>query len=177
MSAKNTIRGVIWLFVLALTAGYLFVSFQTHEANYDIAPNQLAIVVEVAVIALLTIFFWYLATNSSEGALRSKVYGFISSHGAVSTLISVMVIHLVASGFFVPFHDVVSKDGYSPFTVPVAFVPVCVYCALAFAIPPVQVSHWSRKSEGLMTLLLTLVRVCVVIGALAGAAAMCWYSF
>ena len=177
MNTNNTLRVIGWLFTLALTAGYLFVSFQTHEANYDIAPHQLSIVVEVAVIALFTIFFWFLATNSSQGALLSKVYGFISSHGCISTLISVMVIHLIASGFFVACHDVVSKDGYSHFTVPVAFVPVCVYCALAFAIPPVQVSHWSKKNEGLMTLLLTLIRVCVVIGALAGAAAMCWYSF
>jgi len=178
MNGKNLFRGIVWLLVLALTGGVLAFSFSAkHGEDSNITPNVTYILVEVAVIVLLSVCFWFLATNRSENDALSKTYGFIASHGFITTLILVVIASLFAFLFFVLCPSVVSKDGYSSFMVPAPFIPACVLSVLAFAIPPVQVDHWSRKSEMILTVLLVMIRWLLILGIASAAAYMYWYSF
>lgn len=178
MNGKNLIRGIVWLIALVPTAALLFVFFQTtHGEDYDVSPNQLAVLLEVAGIALLSVFFWFFATNRSEAAWLSNLYGFIASHGFLATFIYSVLATLIAFMAFVACPSVVSKDGYSSFMVPVPFIPLCVSCILAFLLPPVQVGHWTRKNEMLLTVLLEMIRWLLIVGMAMAAAWMFWYSF
>lgn len=178
MNGKNLFRGILWPLALAVACGALAVSFRTkHGTDYDVSPNVTSVIVETAILVLLTVIFWYLATNRNERAWLSKVYGFIASHGLITTLICVMTAFVIASVFFVLCPEVVSKDGYSSFMVPVPFIPACVFSVLAFAVPPVQVSHWSRKSELILTVLFWLIRIFLILIMAVSAAWMFWYSF
>ena len=178
MGTDNFIRGILWGAVLAICGASLVFSLQMNYGDlYDISPNILSALIETAVMALFTCFWWFLTVNDSENNLLSTIYGSIGSHGLFFSAVFSLIAYLIGLALFMLCPAIYTKDHYSSFSPPISLIMPSVFTMLMFAIPPVQISHWSRRSSNVMTMLLILLRIVIVAGMAGLAAWLFWYSF
>ena len=178
MEFGNLMRGILWGGVLAICSASILLSLQMNYGDlYDISPNTLSVLIETAVISLYTCFWWFLTVNNSENNFLSSIYGSIGSHGFLFSSVFSLMAFAVGFVFFMLCPAIFTKDHYSSFSAPIPLILPSVFSMLMFAIPPVQISHWSWRSNIVMTMLLILARIVIVAGMAGLAGWLFWYSF
>ena len=178
MESDNLLRGILWGAALAICGASLVFSLQMNYGDlYDISPNVLSVMIETVAIALFTCFWWFLTVNDSENNLLSTIYGSIGSHGFLFSAVFSLTAYAIGFVLFMLCPAIYTKEHYSSFSPPISLIMPSVFTMLMFAIPPVQITHWSRQSSNVMTVLLILVRVVIVAGMAGLAGWLFWYSF